>query len=106
MKDDEFVRDMYSRLNLIINELNSIDINRDGSGSGKMRLSHLPARQHIRASSAYPCPRELAGKIFDPCPYPQDIRGYRATRYPPKNIIRVCGHVHFTKNINNLRDII
>jgi hypothetical protein len=43
---------------------------RDGSRSGKMRVSRLPARQHIRASSAYPCSRELAGKIFDPCPYP------------------------------------
>jgi hypothetical protein len=72
---------------------------RDGSGSGKVRVSHLPARQHIRAYSAYPCPRELAGKIFDPCPYPQDIRGYRATRYPPENNIRVCGHVHFTKKV-------
>jgi hypothetical protein len=30
MKDNELVRDMYSRLNLIINELNSIDINRLG----------------------------------------------------------------------------
>jgi hypothetical protein len=79
---------------------------RDGSGSGKVRVSHLPARQHIRASSAYPCPRELAGKIFDPYPYPQDIHGYQATRYPPENTIRVCGLVHFTKNINNLTDII
>ena len=60
---------------------------RDGSGSGEVRVSHLLARQHIRASSVYPCPRELAGKIFDPCPYPQDIRGYRATRYPPENTI-------------------
>jgi hypothetical protein len=30
MKDNEFVRDMYSRLNLIINELNSIGINKLG----------------------------------------------------------------------------
>jgi hypothetical protein len=30
MKDDELVRDMYSRLNLIINELNSISINKLG----------------------------------------------------------------------------
>jgi hypothetical protein len=30
MKDDELVRDMYSRLNLIINELNSIGINKLG----------------------------------------------------------------------------
>jgi hypothetical protein len=28
MKNDELVRYMYSRLNLIINELNSIDINK------------------------------------------------------------------------------
>jgi hypothetical protein len=28
MRDDELVRDMYSRLNLIINELNSIGINK------------------------------------------------------------------------------
>jgi hypothetical protein len=30
MKDNELVRDMYSRLNLIINELNSISINKLG----------------------------------------------------------------------------
>jgi hypothetical protein len=30
MKDNEFVRDMHSRLNLIINELNSIGINKLG----------------------------------------------------------------------------
>jgi hypothetical protein len=30
MRDDELVRDMYSRLNLIINELNSIGINKLG----------------------------------------------------------------------------
>jgi hypothetical protein len=30
MKDDELIRDMYSRLNLIINELNSIGINKLG----------------------------------------------------------------------------
>jgi hypothetical protein len=30
MKDNELVRDMYSHLNLIINELNSIDINKLG----------------------------------------------------------------------------
>jgi hypothetical protein len=52
---------------------------RHGSGSGKVRVRHLLARQHIRASSVYPCPRELAGKIFDPCPYPQDI-GQPVTR--------------------------
>ena len=31
MKDNELVRDMYSRLNLIINELNSIGINKLGN---------------------------------------------------------------------------
>jgi hypothetical protein len=31
MKDNELVRDMYSRLNLIINELNSIEINKLGN---------------------------------------------------------------------------
>jgi hypothetical protein len=30
MKDNELVRDMYSRFNLIINELNSIGINKVG----------------------------------------------------------------------------
>jgi hypothetical protein len=30
MRDDELVRDMYSRLNIIINELNSISINKLG----------------------------------------------------------------------------
>jgi hypothetical protein len=30
LKDNELVRDMYSRLNLIINELNSISINKLG----------------------------------------------------------------------------
>jgi hypothetical protein len=79
---------------------------RDGSGSGKVRVSHLPARQHIRVSGVYPYPRKRAGKIFDPYPYPQDIRGYRATRYPSENNMRVCDHVHFTKCINSLTDII
>jgi hypothetical protein len=79
---------------------------RDGSGSGKVRVSHLPARQHIRVSGVYPYPRERADKIFDPYPYPQDIRRYRATRYPPENNMRVCDHVHFTKCINSLTDII
>jgi hypothetical protein len=28
MKDNDFVRDVYSRLNRVINELNSIDVNK------------------------------------------------------------------------------
>jgi hypothetical protein len=47
MKDNELVRDMYSRLNLIINELNSMDINKLGD-AGIMRkiISLLPQQRY------------------------------------------------------------
>jgi hypothetical protein len=47
MKDDELVRDMYSRLNLIINELNSIDINKLGDADIMRNIiSLLPQRRY------------------------------------------------------------
>jgi hypothetical protein len=47
MKDDELVRDMYSRLNLIINELNSIDINKLGDADIMRKIiSLLPQRRY------------------------------------------------------------
>jgi hypothetical protein len=47
MKDNELVRDMYSRLNLIINELNSIGINKLGDADimGKI-ISLLPQQKY------------------------------------------------------------
>jgi hypothetical protein len=42
MKDNELVREMYSRLNLIINELNSIGINKLGDAD-IVRKVYLPA---------------------------------------------------------------
>jgi hypothetical protein len=47
MKDDELVRDMYSRLNLIINELNSIGINKLGDADiVKKIISLLPQQRY------------------------------------------------------------
>jgi hypothetical protein len=45
MKDNEFVRDMYSRLNLIINELNSIGINKLGDANIVRKIISLPPQQ-------------------------------------------------------------
>jgi hypothetical protein len=45
MKDNELVRDMYSRLNLIINELNSIGINKLGDADIVRKLSPLLPQQ-------------------------------------------------------------
>jgi hypothetical protein len=43
MKDNELVKDMYSRLNLIINELNSIGINKLGDADIVRKIiSRLP----------------------------------------------------------------
>jgi hypothetical protein len=47
MKDNGLVRDMYSRLNLIINELNSIGINKLGDAD-IMRISLLPQQRYGR----------------------------------------------------------
>jgi hypothetical protein len=45
MKDNELVRDMYSRLNLIINELNSIDINKLGDADIVRKIISLLPQQ-------------------------------------------------------------
>jgi hypothetical protein len=41
MKDSDLVRDMYSCFNLIINELNSIDINKLGDADIVMKIISL-----------------------------------------------------------------
>jgi hypothetical protein len=47
MKDDELVRDMYSRLNLIINKLNSIGINKLGDADIVRKIiSLIPQRRY------------------------------------------------------------
>jgi hypothetical protein len=47
MKDNELVRDMYSRLNLIINELNSIGINKLGDADiARKIISLLPQQRY------------------------------------------------------------
>jgi hypothetical protein len=45
MKDDELVRDMYSRLNLIISELNSIGINKLGDADIVRKIISLLPQQ-------------------------------------------------------------
>jgi hypothetical protein len=45
MKDDELVRDMYSRLNIIINELNSISINKLGDADVVRKIISLLPQQ-------------------------------------------------------------
>ena len=45
MKDNELVRDMYSRLNLIINELNFIDINKLGDADIVRKIISLLPQQ-------------------------------------------------------------
>jgi hypothetical protein len=45
MKENEFVRDMYSRLNLIINELNSIGINKIGDADIVRKIISLLSQQ-------------------------------------------------------------
>jgi hypothetical protein len=46
MRDDDLVRDMYSCLNLIINELNSIGINKLGDAVVRKIISLLPQRRY------------------------------------------------------------
>jgi hypothetical protein len=47
MRDDELVRDMYSRLNIIINELNSIGINKLGDADIVRKIISLqPQRRY------------------------------------------------------------
>jgi hypothetical protein len=49
MKENEFVRDMYSRLNLVINELNSIGINKLGDADIVRKIiSLLPQQRYGR----------------------------------------------------------
>jgi hypothetical protein len=45
MKDNDLVRDMYSCLNLIINELNSIDINNLGDADTVRKIISLLPQQ-------------------------------------------------------------
>jgi hypothetical protein len=45
MKENEIVRDMYSRLNLIINELNSIHINKLGDANSVRKIISLLPQQ-------------------------------------------------------------
>jgi hypothetical protein len=45
MKENELVRDMYSRLNLVINELNSIGINKLGDANIARKIISLPPQQ-------------------------------------------------------------
>jgi hypothetical protein len=53
MKDNELVRDMYSHLNLIINELNSIDINKLGDADIVRKIISLLPQQDMGASSPF-----------------------------------------------------
>jgi hypothetical protein len=45
MKENELVREMYSRLNLIINEFNSIDINKLGDADTMTKIFSLLPQQ-------------------------------------------------------------
>jgi ABC-type multidrug transport system ATPase subunit len=49
MKENELIRDMYSRLNLIINELNSIDINKLGDVDIVRKIISLLPQQRYRS---------------------------------------------------------
>src|SRR5688572_15088535 len=49
MRDDELVRDMYSRLNLIINELNSIGINKLGDADIVRKIISLLPQQRYES---------------------------------------------------------
>jgi hypothetical protein len=53
MKNDELVRNMYSRLNLIINELNSIGINKLGDADIVRKLSPCCHNKDMGASSPF-----------------------------------------------------
>ena len=51
MNDDELVHDMYSRLNLIINELNSIGLTKLGDADIVRNL--LPQKKFVLSNLAY-----------------------------------------------------
>jgi hypothetical protein len=53
MNDNELVRDMNSHLNLIINELNSIDINKLGDADIVRKIISLLPQQDMGASSPF-----------------------------------------------------
>jgi hypothetical protein len=53
MKDNELIRDMYSRPNLIINELNSIGINKLGDTDIMRKIISLLTQQNMGASSTF-----------------------------------------------------
>jgi hypothetical protein len=53
MKENEFVRDMYSRLNLIINELNSIGINKLGDADIVRKISPYYHNKDMGATSPF-----------------------------------------------------
>jgi hypothetical protein len=51
MKENELVRDMYSCLNLMINELNSIGINKQGDADIVRKIIFLLHNKDMGASS-------------------------------------------------------
>jgi hypothetical protein len=51
MKENELVRNMYSRLNLVINELNSIRINKVGGANIVWKIISLLPQKDMGASS-------------------------------------------------------
>jgi hypothetical protein len=53
---------------------------RDGNGSGMVRVEQIPTRDNTRNSKAYLYPRNLAGKILYPYPYPPGTD--RVSGYP------------------------
>jgi hypothetical protein len=74
MKDNELVRDMYSRLNLIINELNSIGINNLGNADIVRKIISLLPQQrygsiitilHNMEDLSTMTPTIVIGKISD-----------------------------------------
>jgi hypothetical protein len=53
MKDNELVNDMYSRLNLIANELNSIGINKLGDANSVRTIISLLPQKNIGTPSPF-----------------------------------------------------
>jgi hypothetical protein len=53
MKDNELVRDMYSCLNLIINELDSIGINKLGDADIVRKIISLLPQQRYGSTSLF-----------------------------------------------------
>jgi hypothetical protein len=53
MKYNELVKDMYSRLNLIANELNSVEINKLGDADIVMTIISLLPQKNIGTPSPF-----------------------------------------------------